>query len=123
MDEGDEATTMHELPITEQIIKIAEEHGRKARASKIERIRLVVGERSGYIGESIRMYFDIISEGTLCEGAALEIEAVRPKLKCPACGTLFERLPMRFDCPDCGTDGEPTEIGCEFYIDSIEIVS
>jgi len=113
---------MHELPITEQIIKIAEEHGQKARASKIERIRLVVGERSGYISESIQMYFDMISEGTLCEGAVLEIELIKPKLKCPACGTLFERRPMRFDCPACGTDGEPTEIGREFYIDSIEVV-
>ena len=93
-----------------------------ARASRIERIKLVVGERSGYIGESIQMYFDIISKGTICEGAALEIETVRPKLRCPACGTIFERLPMRFDCPVCGTDGEPTDAGREFYIDSIEIV-
>jgi len=113
---------MHELPITKQIVKIAQEHGLKARASKIERIRLVVGERSGYIGESIQMYFDVISEGTLCEGAKLEIESVKPKLRCPTCGTLFERLPYRFDCPACGTDGEPTEIGREFYIDSIEVV-
>ena len=113
---------MHELPITEQIVKIAEEHGQRARASKIERIRLVVGERSGYIGESIQMYFDEISKGTLCEGAILEIETIKPKLKCPKCGTLFERLPRRFDCPECGTDGEPTEIGREFYIENIEIV-
>ena len=113
---------MHELPITEQIIKIAEEHGRKARALKIERIKLVVGERSGYVSESIQMYFDIISKGTLCESAVLEIESVRPKLRCPECGTFFERLPLRFDCPECGKNGEPTEIGREFYIDSIEIV-
>jgi len=114
---------MHELPITEQIVKIVTEHGQEARASKIVKIRLVVGERSGYIGESIQMYFDMISEGTLCEGAALEIETVRPKLKCPGCGAIFERKPMRFDCPDCGADGEPTEIGREFYIDSIEVSS
>ena len=101
---------------------MATEHGQKARASKIERIRLVVGERSGYIGESIQMYFDVISKGTLCEGAALEIEAIKPKLRCPSCGTLFERLPMRFDCPACGADGEPTDIGREFYIDSIEVI-
>jgi len=113
---------MHELPITEQIIKIAEEHGQKARASKIEQIKIVVGERSGYIGESIRMYFDIISEGTMCEGAELVIETVRPKLKCPGCGALFERKPMSFACHECGTDGEPTEIGREFYIDSITVV-
>ena len=113
---------MHELPITEQIIKIAEEHGKKARASKVESIRIVAGDRSGYFGDSIRMYFDIISKGTLCEGAELEIEIVKTKLSCPACGTLFERLPKRFDCPACGAAGEPTDIGREFYIDSITVV-
>jgi hydrogenase nickel incorporation protein HypA/HybF len=86
------------------------------------RVRIVVGERSGYIGESIQMYFDIISKGTLCEGATLDIEAVRPKLRCPACARLFERQPLRFDCPACGTGGHPTDIGREFYIDSIEVV-
>ena len=41
-------------------------------------------------------------------------------VKCPKCGELFERKPMSFACPKCGTDGEPTEIGKEFYIDTIE---
>ena len=113
---------MHELPITEKIIEIAEEHGKKARAKKVEQVRIVVGDNSGYIGESISMYFDIISKGTLCEGAKLEIETVKPKLSCPECGEIFERKPMCFDCPVCGTDGEPTKIGREFYIDSITIV-
>ena len=28
---------------------------------------------------------------------------------------------MTFDCPKCGGQGEPTDIGKEFYIESIEI--
>ena len=28
---------------------------------------------------------------------------------------------MTFDCPECGGEGGPTDIGKEFYIDSIEI--
>lgn len=112
---------MHELPVTEEIIRLAEEHGRAARASKIVRIRLVTGERSGYVGESVRMYFDLISKGTLCEGAVLDIEVVKAKLRCPSCGEVFERQPMRFDCPSCGTDGEPEAGGSGLYIDSIEI--
>ena len=112
---------MHEFPITEHIIRMAEEHCRKAGGEKVNRIRLVVGDYSGYVPESIRMYFDIIAEDSLCRGAVLDIESVRPMLRCPACGEMFHRQPMSFACPKCGTDGEPTDIGKEFYIDSIEI--
>jgi hydrogenase nickel incorporation protein HypA/HybF len=112
---------MHEYPITESIIKIAEKHGKASRASRIESITLVVGDRSGFIGESIRMYFDIIAVGTLCEGAALVIKPVRSKLRCPACGELFYRKPMSFACPACGADGAPTDTGREFYIESIAV--
>ncbi|MCL2492667.1 MAG: hydrogenase maturation nickel metallochaperone HypA [Clostridiales bacterium] len=112
---------MHEYPITESIIEIAQRQGREAGAARVSRISLVVGERSGYIPESIQMYFDIIARGTLCEGAALDITTVKPRLRCPVCGTEFERAPFSFACPICGADGEPTETGREFYIEEIEI--
>ena len=112
---------MHELPITEHIIKLAEKHCRDAGGKRVVRIDLVIGDYSGYVGSSVQMYFDVISEGTLCEGAIINIEHVKPKLRCPGCGNLFERELLSFACPDCGTDGEPTEIGKEFYIDTIEI--
>ena len=53
---------MHEYPITQQIIKIAENHAREAGSQKVTAVNLVVGDYSGFIGESIQMYFDIISE-------------------------------------------------------------
>ena len=112
---------MHELPITEHIIEIAEKHCRDAGGERVVRVDLVIGDYSGYVGSSVQMYFDIISEGTLCEGAEVHIEHVKPKLKCPSCGTLFERELLSFACPNCGTDGEPTDIGKEFYIDTIQI--
>lgn len=114
---------MHEYPITMQIVKIALEHAQKHHAARITRITLVVGEKSGYIGDSIQMYFDIIARGTLAEGATLDIQSVKPQLKCSACGLYFERKPFSFACPSCGQEGNPTEIGKEFYLKDIEIVS
>ena len=38
--------TMHEYPITEQIIKIAGEHCRKAGGSKVTKVSLVIGDYS-----------------------------------------------------------------------------
>jgi hydrogenase nickel incorporation protein HypA/HybF len=112
---------MHELPITEQIIKIALKHAENVSASKIEKIILVVGERSGFVGDSIQMYFDAIAKNTLCEGAELHIKSVKPKLRCRSCGILFHRVPFTFQCTKCGGDGEPTEIGKEFYVESISV--
>jgi hydrogenase nickel incorporation protein HypA/HybF len=112
---------MHEYPITEQLVKIAEEHCNKAEADKVTRINLVVGEYSGFVPESIHMYFDLIAEGTRCEGAEVDITRVKAKLECPACGEIFSRALLSFACPKCGTDGGPTDIGKEFYIESIEV--
>ena len=112
---------MHEYPITQEIIKIAETHCRNAGGQRVLRINLVLGEASGYVGDSIGMYFDIISDGSLCHGAHISIETIPPKLRCAACGHLFQKEPFSFDCPRCGGQGEPSDIGREFYIDSIEI--
>ena len=62
---------MHEYPITEQIIKIAGEHCKKSGGSRVTKVNLVIGDYSGYVGESVQMYFDIISQDTICEGAVV----------------------------------------------------
>ena len=111
---------MHELPVTEQIIDLcsrtAEEH-----RGRVQKITLVVGEDSGFVGESIQMYFDVMARHTPCEGAVLEIIGVKPRLRCRDCGGLFERKLFSFACPKCGGEGEPTEQGKEFYIRDIEL--
>lgn len=112
---------MHEYSITQQIVKIAEENAKNHGAVRIERISLVVGELSGFIGESIQMYFDILAKGTLAEGAQLDISYVKPQLKCAKCNSYFYRKRFSFKCPECGGMGVPTEIGKEFYVKDIDI--
>lgn len=112
---------MHEYPITQRIIEIAEEHATKNNALEVKVINLVVGDYSGYVASSIDLYFGIIAEGSVCENAKLNIERVVPKLKCNQCGELFVRKPFSFECPICKGEGNPTEIGQEFYIRSIEV--
>ncbi len=112
---------MHEYPITLEIIRIAEETAREKNAVRVVKIALVIGDLSGYVGESVHMYFDEISKGTACEGCELEISRIRPKAKCTACGEVFERKPFSFECPVCKGQAGPTNIGTEFYIDHIEV--
>lgn len=112
---------MHEYPITQRIIEIAEEYAMKNEAEEVKVINLIVGDYSGYVASSIELYFDIIAENSLCKNARLNIERVVPKLKCNQCGELFVRKPFSFECPLCKGEGSPTEIGQEFYIKSIEV--
>ena len=112
---------MHELPITEQIVRVASQHCQDNNASKVKKINLVIGDNTGIVGSSVQMYFDVITEGTCCEGAELGITRIKPKLRCKNCGCLFERALLSFSCPECGGEGEPTDIGREFYIDTIEV--
>ncbi len=112
---------MHEYPITQQIVKLAVEKAEENNALRIIGISLVVGEMTGFVGDSIRMYFDAIAEGTIAEGAELSIRYVKPKLACSACGEYFERQKFSFQCPYCNGKGIPTEIGREFYIEDIEV--
>lgn len=113
---------MHEYPLTVNIIDIASKHVKEN--GKVSKISLVIGESSGILGESIRLYFDLISAGTVCENAEIEIEWVKPRLRCKTCGCFFERKPFSFSCTEAGCDGEgePTEIGQEFYVKSIGCV-
>lgn len=112
---------MHEYPITKQIIKTADSYARQNNATEVKAINLVVGEYSGYVASSIELYFEIIASESLCKNAKLNIERIKPMLKCVSCEKLFERKPFVFECPFCGEQGKPTEIGREFYIKSIEI--
>lgn len=112
---------MHEYPITKRIVEIAEEHARAHSAQRVTRIHLVAGDAAGYVPDTVQLYFDEISKGGLCDGAELVIQRVIPQLRCTGCGEHFVRKPFSFACPLCGADGAPTDIGREFYIESIEI--
>ncbi|MDR1565618.1 MAG: hydrogenase maturation nickel metallochaperone HypA [Oscillospiraceae bacterium] len=115
---------MHEYEVTRQIIETALCHAERHGGSRVSKIQLVMGESCGYLADSILLYFDIIAEDTSCAGAKIDIEAVKPKLKCKVCGKLFERKPFEFSCTNsgCKGEGEPTEIGREFYIAAIEFL-
>lgn len=112
---------MHEYSIACEIIRIAELNARENGALKILKIGLVIGDYSGFIGESIQMYFDEISLGSLCQGAIISMKHIHPVLKCRGCHKCFEVQPFSFICSDCGGIGQPTGIGSEFYVEYIEI--
>ncbi|HEY1407148.1 MAG TPA: hydrogenase maturation nickel metallochaperone HypA [Spirochaetota bacterium] len=112
---------MHECSVVENLIRVTRAHLKDSKVAKVKSINLVVGELTGYVDDSLRFYFRVLSKDTELEGAEINVTYVKPKLRCEKCGKIFERARFSFDCPDCGVPGEMTKEGTEFYIDTIEV--
>ena len=112
---------MHESSVTEALLKLVLEKAAAIGAEKVNRIYLVVGDLTGYVGDSIQFYFDRYSKGTAAEGAEVAVRRIEPRMRCTTCGKLFARVRFSFSCPFCGGAGKVTKIGTEFYIESIEV--
>lgn len=112
---------MHEYAVTKNMIEIASREAEAAGAQKILEIRLVIGDLSSIIDESVCMYFDIIGKGTIAEGAKLTFRRMPAKLECRSCGLEYEKPRSGFDCPSCGGEGRLLDKGKEFYIESMEV--
>ena len=90
---------MHELGITRNIVAIVTE---KARGEPVRRVTIAIGKLSAVLPEAIRFCFDIVSQGTVAEGADLEILEIPGTAECRTCGTHFELEQLYDRCP-CGS--------------------
>ncbi|MBN1883574.1 MAG: hydrogenase maturation nickel metallochaperone HypA [Deltaproteobacteria bacterium] len=115
---------MHELPVTEEILKIALNHGEKNGAHKIVRIYLSIGELTDLIDEWVQRYFDYLAKDSMAQDAKLIIERIPIRVLCDECGETFEvdKKIMDFACPACGERSAKLLSGREFTVKSIEIM-
>ena len=112
---------MHELSITQNVLNIVVKHAQAAEAHRVTAIHLVVGQLTGFVDDSVQFYFDMLSPGTLAEGAKLVIQRVPAKLRCRACGEEFGLHDGSWLCPRCSAVGGTVLQGREFQVESIEV--
>lgn len=112
---------MHELPVTESLLNLAEQYAAAAEAAKVTDLYLVIGQLSSIVDDSVQFYWDIISKGTLCEGAKLHFERVPVSLLCLDCAHSYAIDGELTVCPQCGSSRVKVAAGEEFRLDSIEI--
>jgi len=112
---------MHELSITQSILYIALEEAKTARASKITRIDVTLGDLSGFSDECIKFSFGFLSKDTIASEATLSFHRQPAKLRCRQCDGVFEPDSQEWECPSC--HGVQLEIvsGRESRVSSIEV--
>ena len=112
---------MHEQSIVESLLALALENAEKAKASKILRIYLVVGELSGVMEEAVDFYFSFLSRNTIAAEASIFYRHVPAQLRCRDCNTIFLPEKLNYHCPNCKEQQVEIIAGRELYIDSMEV--
>jgi len=112
---------MHELAITEEILRIAVSHAERVGAKRITGINLVVGDLSSVVDDSVQFYFDFLCPDTIAEGGKLHFRRISTRLRCRQCGLEFGPQGMEWHCPRCQALGGEVIAGQEFYVESIEV--
>ncbi|NVL89923.1 MAG: hydrogenase maturation nickel metallochaperone HypA [Desulfobacterales bacterium] len=92
---------MHELAVAESLLKIVRDEGKKHGLSKVNQVRLRIGKLSTIVPEALSFSFEVISRGTLADGAELVMEVVPVRAHCRDCEIDFEADGLFFLCPQC----------------------
>jgi hydrogenase nickel incorporation protein HypA/HybF len=93
---------MHELAVAESLLKIIQDESKKHGLVRVDQVRLRIGALSTIVPSALSFSFEVISQGTLAEGAHLAMEMVPVTGHCQDCDADFEIDNYLFLCPQCG---------------------
>ena len=111
---------MHEMTVAHGLLTIIEDQAKTHGIARVTRVRLKIGRLRGLETRQLRAAFEVLAEGSIAEGAPLEVDEVTARARCNACGTEWRLPDYRFECPACGaTDAEILE-GRELHINSFD---
>ena len=105
---------MHEYSLMAQVVEeiTTQLAGRDDITGAIQSVRLTLGQLDIHSADAFHQAFDMTSQGTVLEGAALELNVVPARIVCPACGFTKDAAEGEIDshdpspyvpCPKCGT--------------------
>lgn len=89
--------------ITDSVCQYNAAHTEKP-AGRVTALRLGLGPLSCVETETFKGCFELLSEGSVAEGAKLDMEIIPVSCTCVSCGEHFLLRKKMFRCPQCGSD-------------------
>ena len=108
---------MHELAITQSVVDAVCHH---AAGRHVHSVQLQVGALCAVVPDSMRLCFDLVTGGTVADGARLDLDVRPGSAHCRVCETDFDLFDLVLRCPCGSTDVEVTA-GRELQILSMEV--
>lgn len=111
---------MHELALSQSIVDVVAECGRREGLRRVSRVVVQVGDAAPVDPDSLAFCFDVVTADTIADGAELSIERIALRVACRDCGTEFEPAHVAAACPSCGAYGHLLLKGRELRVKSLD---
>lgn len=112
---------MHEMSLMTQVFDIINQTVAFNNVTQVRRVTLKVGKMANVVPDCLSFCFEILSQGTKCQGAELVMEEVPVTVECRECGKEFSTEGFPLICPVCGSSNTGITGGTEITVDSLEI--
>jgi hydrogenase nickel incorporation protein HypA/HybF len=108
---------MHEMALTQSVVDAVCDY---AAGRRVHSVKLEVGALCAVVPDAMRFCFDLATEGTLADGAHLDLDITPAAAHCRSCGAEFELNDFIMLCP-CGSADVEVLAGRELKILSMEV--
>lgn len=112
---------MHEMSLAESALQIIEDAARSQGFSRVKTVWLEIGQLACVETDALRFCFDAVTNGSLAEGARLEIIEVPGEGRCSACGNTAAMQEQYGLCPACGSPQLQIVSGDRMRVKDLEV--
>jgi hydrogenase nickel incorporation protein HypA/HybF len=108
---------MHEMALTQSLVEAVCEH---AAGRRVHSVKLEVGALCAVVPDAMTFCFELATEGTVADGARLDVDIRPGTARCRSCDARFELTDPILLCP-CGSADVEVLAGRDLKILSMEV--
>ncbi len=113
--------SMHEMSLAEGVLQSIEDAARHDNFSQVVAVWLEIGALSGVEPQALAFCFDAVTQGSVADGARLEIITVPGEGWCAACAVSVPLQEVFDACPHCGACPVQITAGTGMRVKEIEV--
>jgi len=112
---------MHEMSLCESVLQVIEQQAEAQQFRRVTAVWLEIGALSGVEPEAMRFCFDVVMQGSLADGARLEIMDAPGEAWCLPCAQNVAVRQLYDQCPHCGSHQLQIVGGDQMRIKELEV--
>lgn len=111
---------MHEYSLVDSLLRRVEDEVRRHGATRVDRVKVSVGELAGVEPDLLTAAYDLARQGTVCADAPLELVRYPARWSCPRCNRPFAHGEV-LHCEPCDAPARLDERSEALLLDSLDL--